>query len=528
MLKSLVWSEKTRILIVFITLISFKILLLKTGGYLEDTDEEPFLALLNNFDLLISLDSSAWVYQVENWWSTYFETLIRLPQAWILKSYAEYNGFSTTSPEALHIIGFINAAISFTISFFQYKVLRRLEFSTSEALLGTILVATLLNTNLYLTHILPYDSSLLFHFIALYAISSKELSKRKILLSGFFSALGFFNYYGNFPFIFIVWGFILFRLYPNTLRLSISSLRINIDFRILLKSFIFFIPIIGVLVGLQTLSLAQGFSYIKFLQYFSKTIYHGSPDETLSYVFLYFNLVEGFWGMALLLLSTASLLYIKLHKKVVNNHVIYLFIAAILIYLTYGLQGIITGEMVFYGRVLHLFYFFIILGVLLIQRAHHRIKYLLWVGAIANMFFVHSELNSLGFPRSVMSTIGINGSYSDAQFLNELEPSTNHSYRDLLDDGEHIEEKKLFIKPFANSDYEDGGIIMKNFSFFKHYPNSFMKSYKQINIPEGYNIIYSKLHFMSHPAYTFEYCTREGRDFFIETKVRLEVYENEN
>lgn len=39
------------------------------------------------------------------------------------------------------------------------------------------------------------------------------------------------------------------------------------------------------------------------------------------------------------------------------------------------------------------------------------------------------------------------------------------------------------------------------------------------------NLIFSKKHFMSYPAYTFEYCTQKGRKFFIDKSLKVSILE---
>src|SRR5690554_4240754 len=404
MFKYLLRSERTRVLIVFIALLIFKISLLGEG-YLEDTDEMPFIALLDNFDKLIRFDAEAWNYQIYMMWSNYIETFIRLTQAYFLQFYADMINVPTSSTQAMHLMGGFNLVVNLLISIFQYKILRRLNFSKGVAIMGTLLVAALLNSNLYIRHILPYESSLLFHFISIFILAGNNLTYRKVFLAGWFCALGFFNYYGNFPMLLIAGGFMLMRALKGELNKNSFA---NSKFKSLFASTtLLALPTIIALIILEAISLKNGASYISFLKLFSTTIFHGTPEEALGYIYTYFGLVEKYWGQTLLFLSTVAIFYAIFYKQVISSNAKGLFLIAVFVYILYGLQGVLTKEMVFYGRILHLFYFFMIIGVLLMTSAYPKIRLFLWIGAFANIVFVYNELNSMGFPRSTIYKMGL-------------------------------------------------------------------------------------------------------------------------
>lgn len=479
-------------------------------GYLDDTDELPFLLLLDNYDRLVSLDPHAWNQQVFIMWSNYIETFIRLLQAYILKIYASCLSFPESSTQALLVMGWFNVIISMLISFVFYKILLRMKFKQIDALLGVLLAGTLFNTNLYTRHILPYESSLLFHLISIYLILSPNLNKRIIFLSGVFCALGYFNYYGNFLLLPMAWTLLMYRDESGFNSKIVSTL---------LLSF----PAFMFLIFFEWISTLSGQSYIDFQFLFSTTIFHGSPEEGLIYIYKYFSLVETYWGQFLLFLSTAGIFYSVLYRNVIPVMAKRLFQIAVLFYVIYGLQSVLTGSMVFYGRVLHMFYPFMILGVLIIANAYPGLKKLFFLGAFVNLFFVVQDLNAIGYPRSTMYLSGLFNNRGEYTYVNELKPIVNYDYRHRLIDKQFETPDFHLHQMEQDADYQ-GEFLLLNFASFFHFPDDFTKEYRPFQSGFQYELALSKPHFMSHPAYTFEYCTKYGRAFYIEKQFKIEVY----
>lgn len=480
-------------------------------GYLDDTDELPFLVLLDNYDQLIVLNPHAWNVLVFDMWSNYVEITIRLVQAAVLKVYADWKSIPASSTEALIVMGMFNVLVSMLISLMFYKILRRLKFKQVDALLGMFLAGTLLNTNLYTRHILPYETSLLFHLISIYLLLVPKLNKRIVLTAGVFCAVGYFNYYGNFLLLFIAWTLLMYRVW--------GRYRVKFTYTLLLS-----IPSVALLFFFEWVSSLSSQSYIAFQFLFSTTIFHGSLEEGLVYIFKYFSLVETPWGMFLLLLSTMGILYSLFYKEVVPTLASRLFQISVLFYLLYGLQAVLAGKMVFYGRVLHLFYPFMALGVLIMVNVYPKIRWICFTGAFINLFFVVQDLNSIGYPRSITYQLGLFSDLDEYKYVNELKPVLNYNYRERFIDQsfEGIPEISLQLIE-QNANYA-GSHTLLNFAFFFHYPDSFMETYEQFIPKVRQELIFSKPHFMSHPAYTFEYCTMYGRSFFLEKKFKIEVY----
>lgn len=479
-------------------------LLIAGTGCLDDTDEFTYFNIIKDYKLLIRLD-------IERWGKTVFgddgnppEIALRLLQTFFVLAYSRLTGAPQLHPESLYIMYLFNIITSLLILFVFYRILLLLEFKHLTSLLGVTLLGTLVNTNIYIRHILPYDSGLLFQLTALAILLSKDITNKKILLAGVFSAIGLTNYVGYFMFVFINHGFLVLN-HSKSFKYAI------------IKSIVFFIPLVLVVLIFEACAQSIGKSYIEYIIWFSTTIYHGSYSEGLSYIFIYFNLVEKWWGVVLLILFfTGALLAIR---SQINEKVKYLLCLSITAYLIYGSYIYFFEKMVFYGRVLHMYYPFIILGVLCFFEQQKLINskiiaILLIVLSFINYIFIINDLNNIGYPRS----------YIYSKKLTEEEGKVRISYQNELNCGIDYKERKLMrMENISSSGLDNGEYLLLNFCFFYHYPDDFIETYNKYTIGKNDIVVYEKNHFMSHPAYTFEYCTKQGRDFYLDKQLKLKV-----
>lgn len=482
-------------------------------GHMDDTDEIPFLLLIKNFNQLTHLDADAWNDQVFLMWSTYIETFIRVPQVFFLQLYSKMIALPIDSTQSLAVISFFNVLISIGISFVFYKILIRLRFTPKISLLGIIILASFINSNLYIRHIISYDSSLLFHLLALYILLKDKPLRKDYIYAGLFTAIGFFDYYGYYMMFFIIWIIGIFQLKEKTIKSIIFF-----TFYLAFPSFIF----LGIFTYIASLS---GESYLDFLKMFSTTIYHGSSEEALSYFYIYLKEVEKGWGILALFSSILGCFYLLFHRQSYSPKAHIFFISGVLAYLTYAIYAQFTQGMVFYGRVLHMYFPFFIIPILAIVQKHQRLIPGLSVASLIVFCLTIYELREIAYPRSTLYQLGLLSEKVNAEYVYELQPGIAYDFRvPYFDKNEsklpHIQLSKTNFAPAFQEN-----IILKNFGFFFHYPDSFINSYKPFSPSPKDKSVFNKLHFMSHPAYTFEYCTKGGREFFLEKKIMLEIYQ---
>lgn len=504
-----------KMIVAVLLLLLFGKLILIQSGLLDDTDELPFLEMLRQSDLLWKGNADAWNKQVIGLWSTYPETAIRLLQSVFLNAYADAKGIDPITNEALLIMGGFNVLTSLFIALVFYLILLRLGFSKAWSVVGVLLYSAFLNTNLYVKHILPYDSSLLFHMISLLILMKEHIPLKRVLLSGLFCALGYYTYHGNFMFLFIAWAYLMFHT-----RKHWSVYVMN--------TFVLAAPSLIALGFLEWLSRKSGKGFFEHTILFSGTIYHGSPEETLPYLFIYFFEVERWWGIGFLVFIFAGLFMLFKKWRVLDRSMKVFALTGIGGYLVFGILAHLTGYMVFYGRTFHMYYPFLVVVALVFLSQYKQLLVPVALLSILQFGFVIKELQSIGYPRSMVFEFDLFDDTDKTRFENELDIGIlyNHQLRYF-----HLLDWDLATyrlpKPSAYNIPPDS-LVLLNFAFFYHYPDTFIQSYQPFEVPPNFLQKTERLHFMSHPAYTFEYCTRAGRKFFLEKKLKIGIYERKD
>jgi len=501
-----IFNRNTIILILTLFLIGSGMFSLIDKGFLSDTDEFPFVVVIEEFDDLIHLKTKNWIDLTLHADYPILEIGIKLIQTIFAKIYANINHLPLLSEDVLQIYGAFNILVSIGILFIFFKILKNLKFNFQLSILGVILLASLLNTNLYLRHLLSYDESLFFYLIALYYLTKSNLNNKNLLIAGTFMGFGMLSYFGYFTFYFVL---IIFTYFKSDLNLKEKVTQL----------FYLGLPFSVMLIFIEIIAFTNGDSYILHNFYFAQSIVQGSPSEALIFVFKYFYQVEQIWGV--ILLSIFIFTIIKLLKKFkenfndINNSINLLLLIGTITYLIYGLLAFFSGDFVYYGRLLHMYYPFIILGVVVFINQYKKVVVFMIVGGIINFCFSLNKLYKVDYPRSII--------YSNNYFENE---NNNLTFLNETTCGFQFDKSnsRFLGKQYTPNNLEDLTLI--NFCFFMHFPDKdFIKSYNQINMGSNYNLISEHNHFMSFPAYTFEYCTSEGRDYFIENDFKIRVYQ---
>lgn len=486
---------------VFSILLTGRMALIGTGC-LDDTDELTYVSMSEEYDNLIAFKLERWGKIIYSEDSNPPEVAFRTIQTTFVRAFCRFSGLPPLHPKALYVINMFNVLVSLGILLVFYAILRRLNFSNLSSLLGVFLLGTLVNSNIYVRHILPYDSALLLQLLTVFILISNPVKKRKILIAGACCAIGTANYVGYFMFLFI---HIALLLLGNGSPVKKAQ-----------RTALFFLPMAVMTLMFEVCSRSIDMSYIKYLLWFSSTVYHGSYSEGLNYVFIYFHLVEKLWGITLLLLFFAGVIY-SVRISGWNKSRQFLFLG-ILSYLIYGCYAYFFHGMVFYGRLLHMYYPFIILGVVVFVDKQKMVsnKILvpaLFIAAFINYAMIIKDLNEIAYPR--------NSIYE--QNISEAKGVTISYENELLCGLDYKEREMLRIISNTPSDLKPGVYLLLNFCFFEHYPDSFMQTYHRYEPQKNDSVLFEKKHFMSHPAYTFEYCTKEGRKFFLEKDLKLKI-----
>lgn len=474
-------------------------------GYADDTDVFPFLFIRVMYQDLAALNLHTWLDSIFITIGSLPDTFIRFIQTAIVMVPFQDKKQLLGSYDIFRYVGYFNVVVSLLIILVYYGLLRRLGIDKKLAVVGMMLFGSLIANNIYMRHILPYDHSILLHLSAMYVLARTELSNRSIFFAGTLTAIALTNYYG-FYMLGLICG--LYVMYQE--RYSFKKLFIN--------GLIFALPSVLLIVIFELISRMDGRSYLSFINEFSQTIYHGSFDETPIYFWIYSTLVEKTWGITLLVLSAIGVLFMLKAKE--RNPLVVWVILGITGYVLHSIYGYFFEGMVFYARVFRLYYIFIIMAVVFLLQQwkwfnNGFVVTIILAGISVHYFIVVNELNKIGYPHSITNELKLKTS------SNDLNVRVLHSSASAID---YINEEGDFYTRRENQSTIQGKYLAENFCFFIHYPDtSFISSYKPAYTAEDKNIVLDKLHFMSYPLYTMEYCTREGREYFLENKLRVRL-----
>lgn len=476
-------------------------------GYLEDSDEVDFYCAEDAFEALLAFRFSEFSHQISLTEGKPTETLFKVVQVPIHRFWAWIIQEPLHSPPSLWILGFINILISIGVLHVFYQILLALNIRKEAALLGMATLGVLINFNLYTRHLLSYDSGLLLPLISLLVLIRSECNDEKELKkAGFISSLGFTSYHG------------LFMVYPIIgAWLYFSPTKPGIDFRkrvqFMAKGFF---PLLAIY---EIFFWIGGHSFLLELLKIGGSIGQGSFHEGLIYAPLYLSEVEGWLGIAIFILLVFSIILGIFQKATLPSQ--RLMLISVVAYLLFSVSVYFLHAFVFYGRIMHLFIPFMVMGAVHFLE-HWNITrskffhFLLFLFLGFQYFENIKSLNSFTYPRKVLSLFPLSEEHTKS-------PATHFYYE--LDLSENYITNQRFMKRgalFSNS--FEKPLFFKNTCFFQHHPDRFIETYQPFE-PNGKKIIFERLHFMSYPAYTFEYCSNHGRSFYLEKQLKIAVYQ---
>jgi len=478
-------------------------------GYLDDQDELLYLWMSDHFQESTQL--SFWVGGVTQMQGQPPEMIIRALEYWSLLPVAHALGKQPLHPDVLYFVGLYNILVSVLILYVFFCICRRLLFSIEHAILGMFLLGTLVNFNIYTRHILPYDHALLFHLLALYILLKKEWRFRDVFLAGSLSAIALTCYMGEFVFIAI-----------NGVYLVLTSRHNRAE--LLKKIFLFGLPFVLLVFTFELCMQANGGSYIGFIAQYSTTVYMASFDEGFSYLFIYFWQVEKWWGLFLLAVSFIGIGFTFAKKAETNQSVKSLLSVAVAAYVSYGAYVYFGHKMVFHGRILHIYFPFVIIGVLvMLQQLKGGLASisipLLFIGSLVNYYFIIQDFKQIGYPRNFI--------YQNQLFFQQGKVELE-CYEEMASPVHYCDRASWRIDSIGSTNLDSGKYILSNICFNIHYPDSEIIEYPAYRLQSGDTCIKDQLHFQSHPAYVFEYCDRGGRALYIKKQLKLKVIKRQS
>lgn len=494
-------------------LLSFVFLVLLIGrlsisgkGYLEDSDEVDYYIAEDAFDAIIHGNLKDYFRLITLTEGKPTQTLIQTALVPFHRIWSFVINKSIHSSYGMVFWGFINIVVSLFLLFFSGRIYQKLNFSRESIVLGVYLLGALINFNIYTRHLLSYDFGLLILLIALDKLLAFDtFDKNHYIIIGALCAFGFTTYHGNFMLLAIIGAYVLWQ--------ATDKRDFLLKTKALAKGFVFIFAFYEVLFWFG------GSSFILEAMKIGGTISQGSYSEGFIYLFIYFFNVEKILGIGLLILFFISIFLII--KDGIQGKAEKLILLSVVAYLLYAFAVYVLMKFVFYGRILHMFYPFVVLGaILVLDRVQFFKKKLTYFGIISTITIAYCfnilEMNSFTYPRKVLEEFNLQEEENKGRYVEfkyELDNIEDYLNRDRHELGVKHENK-----------LDAGNYVVLNTCFFRHHPDEFINSYQayQINSKDEMEV-FSKLHFQSHIFYTFEYCSLVGRRFYLSKDLKIRI-----
>lgn len=491
------------LLFIIIGIIRFSII---SKGFLAFPDETRYLYSVFAVRNLFQAQYSKFWLDIYSTFGRPFDVIIRLIPAYIQVLIELRWGIPADNQTSLIIPAICNVLVSLILLFVFYKITLYLIKDKTLSLFALIFYAFVVNSNIYLRHLLPYDTALLFNLISLYITLKNSPKISYILLNGLLAGISFGIYPGYFFF--------------NLIILIIIASKINNIRRFLLLLIPYGAILFSVLFIYQYFSMFSTINYANVLRIVSENITQGSFDESLIYGFKYLTSVESVSGIGFLILLCGLLInsiFDIFRKRTgffkIKNITVF---AGLIAYLAYAFMGFTMHKFVFYGRILHALYPFLIWSAIIyIQSINNfKIRSLIiycQLSAILLVFvFFYINYLHLGYPRDVLYQYGIQTT---------AVPFDQHQY----------EGKPLWSIPSPAAFNEQTGypyvsrqkIILVNFCYF--YPVDDV--YNPFRVSQGYKQMLSIKHFQSFLPYWFEGFGPKERNILKDRQYKLMVFE---
>ncbi len=513
--------QKKNLIFFFLGIMAIYRLTLVDRGAFSFYDETRYLSSVNAVKKIAQLDFSGFCYEVSNTDGRPGDVITRLLPACIQYIIFKTTGLPIENPNSLLIPVLFNVLISLLISFLFYQItLLLFEEDIFIAIVGTITFSLLVTNNIYIRHILPYETSFLFALFILYYFlnklkkSNNAIDLRSIELIGFMTGFQYTIYPGHYYFV-ALFGALIFFLDQDDL-FSIIKFR---------KILSYGLAAFSVLIFFQALSMMGNNSFYAGSTRISQTITQGSFEEGLVFMGKYFLQVEKPIGY-ILLPTTLLFIFFSVFRAYKNglaymrtsgklDLIILVMLAG---YLFHGSLATIFHKMVFHGRLVHIYFPFAIwatLGLISTSPLSPLQRRGVYCGLISLSLisFVHFNIQyySLAYPRDVLYKNGVNiyTSVYPQHFIEET-PMVFPYYSPPPTD-------TIKSAPYTNGIY----YTVINSCFFYPVYDQFTPYQKTNNE----KLIYEGEHFLGFLAYSYEGHNIHDRNLLQERKYKVKIYE---
>lgn len=513
-------SVKKIIFILLILLIGvYRSFLIGKGAY-SFPDESRYLNSIEALSYLTNGDIKNFGFSISTTSGRPGDALVRCIPAFGQRLVEKFFKLGPNNPRSLLVPTFFNVIVSLIILILFFKsVLLIFNQNFSISLVCTFIYSLLVNSNIYIRHILPYDIGLLFFILIIYIFIKKKnnnelINIKTIIFLGFLAGYSFTIYPGYY---FIpIFTVIVLLLSAKT------EFYLNRKFALIL---VFALTSVCILMLFESMALFTGVTYLGSLSHLAGTVTQGTFEEGYTFFPKYLISVEDLIGYLIL---TANLIFVlKLVFEIKKRKVDYFFrekaktmiLIVFALILLHGSLSVIFHKMVFYGRLIHLFYPFVIVALFYVvyeirsQFVKVSLLSIIVLASLYSFFMFTADYMKIAYPRDVLfsNRIIINNYYSD-HFINESPFGAKISTP-----------ADFYNNSMFNPVYSECDVDLINFCYY--YPVS--EKFQEFMPDTNQNIIFEEKHFLSYRAYGFEGFNERERELLKERNYMVKIYSYE-
>lgn len=507
------------ILIFLIILITCLKISLAGKGFLAFPDEFIYRSSERAFQNILDNNIAAALNEIFTTQGRPGEALIKIIPCAI--QYFSASVFNINYAENSYPMFVFNFFIYCSILIVHYKFSKLIFKMEFFALMSVLLYCCVTNSYIYLRHVLPYDTSLLILYFALYQIIKYTNANTLSLAHSFF--LGTFSFFGLIVYPGYISLFMVSILLLFFNKISFQNLKNRIH-----NSAIYILGGVYCLIVFELASNYIGRSYIDDTISLSQRINQGSFDESFSFILKYLFEVESI-SATVLVIGIISLIVICVSmiirkERITDSSPVLLFVFLFLLFFFYASAGHFKHAAVFYGRLLHQYYPFICFFVVYalykipVKKAlllEHGVLILSLI-FIINFAVSFNNYIKVAYPRDVAFEYNKKYDLQNKELIFEYGTSVSAL---------PTKEELYYPGISAIGRETNKKILLVNFCYF--YPAEDLTKYHEFIPAANYLLIESMPYFLNFKAYQYEGFNILERGNISKMNLQIKVYVSE-
>jgi len=430
--------------------------------------------------------------------------LLQLPVA-ALQAIPSHYGVPASNLRSLLLVTSSNVIISIATLCFFYRVAAVVCADEGAALISAVVYALMVNTNLYLRHLVPYDLALCAGMAAIWLAVTRRPTAWLAMCVGLLA--------GALPAIYA--GYYLLSAVVGAVAVGLAW-RQDGARAALRTAVVSAAGVVIMLAAFEGLFRAGGVSFIGISRTLGQTITLGSFEEGWTFLPEYLVRVEGPAGVLLLVGAAVYLCRTAVRLRSGARPIDWLVLPAVAAWMAQAVLSAHLHRIVLYGRLIHPWMPFLAwmladsLSALGHAQARKIASIAVVVAALIGWGMSAREFLALRYGPDVLYEMGIDTAQLPAdRVLCELVPGTSFASPSPLN--------RVTNAPYG----ADGGHVLLNFC--QALP-TVPRPKQPATIPPGAALLFDSPHWMSYPAYAYEGLTPVDREAIQRDGYRMQVF----